>query len=144
VHPRPFACLTLLVATGCFLPVEEDVAQAELTGRVTTADGRPAAGARVLVELRLVAPAGAPDAGACRPETQGGGGATADAGGRYRVAARVALAAPYEACVYVRAALPPRPVGDAPAVPGPRLRWPAAGARVQEELAVVAVGSAAP
>ena len=142
------ATLILVTGTGCDIGFhnEKGPATVRLTGRVTTSDGRPAAGARVLVELRQGYGPGGPAEDGCMPASsgQGGaGGAVADAAGRYALTTQVRLLEPFEACVFVRAALPEQPVASAPAVAGPRLRWPASDARINAVVDAV-VASAAP
>jgi hypothetical protein len=75
-------------------------------------------------------------------EAQGGAGAVADAAGRYALTTRIRLTEPLEACVFVRAALPEQPVASAPAVAGPRLRWPASDARINAVVDAVAASAA--
>lgn len=142
VHPllRFLLLLALLACAGCRLPflAEEEPARAEVTGRVSLSDGRPAAGARVYVELMLVAPPGRADAGACMPDAvQGAGGGMTDSAGRYRVASQILLGT-LEACVAVRAAVPPALVLDAPRAGVGRLRWtePAGFARTEVNFTI--------
>ena len=103
----------------------EILPEAEVSGRALRADGSPAAGAHVLVELRPMIPAGQPDAGRCGPEVVGGDWDRADARGRYRVSSRVRLSTPLAACVDVRATLLPASVRASRVTAGPVLRWTA-------------------